>query len=138
LVWWSGHTIEASIDANVSIGDLVFLDPTVPDWRLSDFTSARGSQMLGIKVGDTKVLLDGHVVVTNSSIATNWPLVNGQTIGNIGSPIYGDPANNGQMTTTVPSTTGDYVRLLGHCYNYESGERYYIMFFRPSNDWLVI
>jgi hypothetical protein len=116
---------------------LVYLEPSSGIWQVVDFTSVRGSKMLGIYVDTDTILLDGHVVVS-TVVAANFPFVNGSSPW-IGNPIYGDSSAGGQMSNAVPTTTGDYVRLLGHVYyNYTADSDYYIMLFRPSNDWIVI
>jgi hypothetical protein len=110
-VWWSGHTIDCTVDTPVTLGDLVYLEPTSGIWQVVDFISARGSKMLGICVGDGAVLLDGHVTVTVNSSTTDYPFLNGSSPW-VGNPIYGDSTAAGQMSNAVPTTTGDYVRIL--------------------------
>jgi hypothetical protein len=136
-VWWSGHTIEASVDGGLAIGKLAYLEPSAGMWYAVDFNTVRGSKMLGIYVGTNTILLDGHVVVSTAP-AANFPFVNGSSPW-IGEPLYGDASAAGQMSNVVPTATGDYVRVLGHVYyNYTADSDYYIMLFRPSNDWIVL
>ena len=43
------------------------------------------------------------------------------------------------MSTNVHTTAGQYVRILGHVYyNNTVSTDYWIMKFRPSNEWYVI
>jgi hypothetical protein len=43
------------------------------------------------------------------------------------------------MSTNVPTTAGQYVRILGHAYYQNTGTpEYWVMKFRPSNDWVEI
>ena len=56
-----------------------------------------------------------------------------------GIPIYIRDGGVGVMSTTTPTTSGNYVRICGHAY-YKSGgvADTYIMKFRPSNDWVQL
>lgn len=58
-----------------------------------------------------------------------------------GAPLYLDPSNPGQMTFTAPTTgSGVVVRIVGHAVDSVSANRttYYIIYFRPSSDWIEL
>jgi hypothetical protein len=54
-----------------------------------------------------------------------------------GPPIYLD-TTAGSATTTVPATSGNVVRILGHVYNYSNGASATVIRFNPDNFWLVV
>jgi hypothetical protein len=127
-------------DGTVNDGMLVYLD-TNATWYPVTQNSATAIKMLGIACnvagGAGFVLLEGHVVITDTG--TGGPHVTG---ADHGLPIYiEDNTTTGQMSTTVPTTTGGshVVRVLGHCYWNNSGTTdQWMMKFRPSNDWILI
>ena len=138
--WWSGHTIEATNTPPIltPIGSVLVLK--AGSWIEADFSGADGTLMVGIWLGGGQILLDGHLVVTTLGTTVGFPEVDGlSTSTEIGMPIYGDPALLGNMTITQPTTLGNTIRRLGHAY-YEDGINtgYYLMLFRPSNDWRVV
>ena len=58
-----------------------------------------------------------------------------------GAAVYLDPSNPGDMTFTAPTTgTGTVVRVVGHGIESVTAARstYYIIYFRPSNDWIEL
>jgi len=83
------------------------------------------------------VLLEGHVAINDTSTASAYVAGAG-----FGLPVYiEDSTTTGTMSTTVPTTTGgpNIVRVLGHCYQQNSGDvTKWMMKFRPSNDWVEI
>jgi hypothetical protein len=145
-IWYSGHTI----DGVVSFPPLP-LPPTLfgvvvalvgGTWERAKFTTGEnGTNMLGIWLGDNKILLDGHCVVVTTGVTTNFPQCDGLTTSRIGSPIYGQPSIfGGNMTITEPISTGNIVKRLGHAYyedNTTANAGYFIMLFRPSNDYTI-
>ena len=43
------------------------------------------------------------------------------------------------MSTAIPAIAGQYVRILGHAYYKNTvASNYWVMKFRPANDWYVI
>jgi len=138
------------IDSTVTEGMLVYLF-TNNKWIPVEQASTRATLLLGIahdlellppnpppfptnKLG--KILLEGHVVIDDTSTA--GPHV---TSADYGMPVYiKDSTTTGTMSTVVPTTTGsnNVVRVLGHCYQKNSGTAtQWIMKFRPSNDWVI-
>ena len=58
-----------------------------------------------------------------------------------GAPLYLDPSNTGDMTFTAPTSgSGVVVRIVGHAIDSISAARatYYIIYFRPSSDWIEL
>jgi hypothetical protein len=133
---YSGDVVEASIHGSVSTWDLVSLD-TDGTWYQADNTTVDSTYLLGIYLGGIGgidlVLLEGHITVDDGSIGPN---IQGLDEG---LPIYMRDSAAGGMSTIIPTTTGNYVRICGHAY-YRSGGTAgnYIMKFRPSNDWVQL
>ena len=144
--------ITTSIDSTVTEGNLVYLD-TDSTWYPVNQAANGSTKLLGIahnlqtifppnppplptnQLGS--IFLEGHVVIDDTSFS--GPNVQG---ADHGLPIYiRDGTTQGLMSTTVPSTTSgnNVVRLLGHCYQQNSGTAtQWMMKFRPSNDWVEI
>ena len=139
-VWWSGHTIVGVVRGTVTIGQLIVYNPAVSEWRLWDASLSTSTHIAGILVDDDTILLDGHVIVQNEDGGfTDTPLVTGLSTANVGKPIYGSETVKGEMDITAPTSGGYYVRIFGHAY-YENtnAATNWIMFFRPSNDWVLL
>ena len=49
--------------------------------------------------------------------------------GSVGDPVY--LSTSGNLTVTVPTGTGDAIRLMGHKIATN------VVYFRPSNDWII-
>ena len=94
--------------------------------------------MLGIAFGiasyDPQVLIEGTMVI-NDTYSDTPQMSNIQP----GSPIYIRGNAVGLMYANAPGNPGEYSRVLGHAY-YQSATTasYWIMKFRPSNDWVEI
>jgi hypothetical protein len=131
---WSGDVIEGAIDGSVSTWDLVSLDAS-GNWIQADNTNVKSTCMLGIYTGvDNLVLLEGHITVDDGS---SGPNIQGLSMG---IPIYIRDGGVGLMSTILPTTSNNYVRICGHAY-YKSGGSItdaYIIKFRPSNDWVQL
>ena len=141
-----GDIIEADgtttfIDSTVTDGMLVYLY-TNAYWYPVNQADLRATSLLGIAhnvyapSGTGYVLLEGHVVIDDTAIS--GPYVSGSAYG---APVYiKDSTTTGEMSTAVPTTTGsNIVRVLGHCYQQNSGTTsQWMMKFRPSNDWVEI
>ena len=114
-------------------------------WAPVDQAGIRSTHLLGIAHNLVPappnlsgwILLEGHVVIDDTS--TSGPYV---ASAGYGLPIYiEDSTTTGTMSTVVPTTTSgtNIVRLLGHCYQQNSGtSTQWMMKFRPSNDWVEI
>jgi hypothetical protein len=133
---YSGDVIEGNIHGSVSQWDLVSLDPN-GTWYRADDATISSTYLLGIYLGNISgdlILLEGHITV-NDNVGGS-PDIQGLATG---IPIYIRDGGVGDMSTTLPTTTGNYVRICGHAY-YKSGgaSDTYIMKFRPSNDWIQL
>jgi hypothetical protein len=130
-----------ALDASVVNFDLVYLN-TDNKWYPVDVTTSSSSKLLGIAwgvgTGKEKVLIEGNMVVAPASTgATDVPLIDNLDFG---LPIYIRTGGGSfYMSTTTPGASGNYVRVLGHAY-YQgvAASDYWVMKFRPSNDWYVI
>lgn len=125
----------ATIDGAVTDFDFVFLD-TDGTWKAVDNASTRATKMLGVAWnigGDNRVLLEGHLPV-NSVNASDSPYVVGVDHG---LPIY--LSASFAATTTVPTATGEYVRIIGHAY-YQNGSStdYWMINFNPDHTWVQL
>ena len=138
-----------AIHNTVTEGMLVYLD-TNTVWYPVNQAATGATKLLGIAHNlvslppnppfpsnqTGQILLEGHVVIDDTS--TSGPTVAGAAYG---LPVYiRDGTTQGLMSTTVPTTTGsNVVRVLGHCYQQNSGTTsQWMMKFRPSNDWVEI
>jgi len=149
-----GDVIESNgtttvIDSTVTAGMLVYLD-TNTVWYPVNQAATGATKLLGIAHNlvslppnppfptnqSGQILLEGHVVIDDTSTA--GPFVAG---ADHGLPIYiRNNTTTGTMSTTLPTATGsNIVRVLGHCYQQNSGTAtQWMMKFRPSNDWVQI
>jgi hypothetical protein len=127
----------SNIDPTVVTGDLVSLYED-GIWYQTDQASISGSYMLGIctePYNKGSVFTEGTITVVTASGYADIPFVEGTSF--YGKPVYMRPGVLGGLTTTIP-TTG-YVRVVGHLYyNNQTNTDYWLMKFRPSNDWYVI
>jgi len=135
---YEGEVIEGILDNNVAQFDLVYLEKTDGMWYQVTQGTDNCSRLLGIcaETGvSPKVILEGSITVNDGSY-TDTPQV--QYIDN-GSPIYIKESAGNTMSIIVPTTAGQYVRILGHAYYQNTNNSaYWTMKFRPSNDWVVI
>ena len=127
----SGEIIESNnFDGAVTLYDLISLvDGT---WEQTVQSNANSKRLLGIYIGDNKVLLSGYLTFTDNT--GDGPVVGGNM--KAGLVVYIQEAAVGLMSTTVP--TVDYVRTLGHIlYNNVNNTANWTMKFNPSNDWTI-
>jgi len=137
------------IDSTVTEGNLVYLD-TNSTWYPVNQAATGATKLLGIAHNlvslppnppfptnqSGQILLEGHVVIDDTSTA--GPFVAGAAYG---LPVYiRNNTTTGTMSTTLPTATGsNIIRVLGHCYQKNSGTiTQWMMKFRPSNDWVEI
>jgi hypothetical protein len=127
-----GQIIEGTIDAAAAAGQLVNLD-TDGTWYPVKNTSPPSTKMLGICVNQSKglVLLEGDVGVSDDNTYGTYVVS-----ASMGRPVYVGTAN-GELDTTQPGI--GVIRIVGHIY-YQSTTtaNYWLMKFRPSNDWYEI
>ena len=131
----AGQIIEATVDAGVVDYNLVYLD-TDGTWKGVKAAAGYGAdKMLGICISQASgyVLIEGDIGISDDNSQGAY------VIGaNYGLPVYAS-ATTGVMTTSKPTGTGAIVRVLGHIY-LQSGTdvNWWLMKFRPSNDWYEI
>jgi hypothetical protein len=134
---YEGEVIGGQLDGTVAQFDLVYLE-TDGKWYPVTQATADCSKLLGIcaNVGvKPEIILEGSITV-NDGTYTDTPRV--QLIDH-GLPIYIRESAGSTMSTNVPTTAGQYVRILGHAYYQNIGTPgYWVMKFRPANDWYVI
>ena len=130
----AGDIIQGTVDGGVSQYNLAYLDID-GIWKNVDQTASTSTKMLGIYIGGSQILLDGHISANTNGV--------GITIGpgiqnpNDGLPVYIDPGPSSQFNTTIP--TSNYIRTLGYLYyNNTITSNYWILKFRPSTDWYKI
>ena len=87
--------------------------------------------------GPGSILLEGTITILSSSAYhSESPIVDNLDHG---LPIYIKNSSGKFLTTTAPTNSGQYVRVLGHAYQQSSTyPDYWVMKFRPSNDWITI
>jgi hypothetical protein len=134
---YEGEVIGAAVDGTVNQFDLVYLE-TDGKWYPVTQGTADCSKLLGICAATgarAQIILEGSITI-NDGTYTDTPLVQSPSHG---LPIYIRDGAGNTMSTVVPTTLGEYVRILGHAYHQQTGTpEYWIMKFRPSNDWIEI
>lgn len=134
----TGEILEGTtIDSGVQDYDLVVLasDGT---WYTANMATQDAVRMLGIAYsvgGRNNVLLEGTMVVSSGS--NGAPKISTLSIGN---PVYMNTTSSGIfLSTNAPVASGQFVRVLGHTYyNSTNDNTWYLMKFRPSNDWIQL
>ena len=126
---WTGEVISGTAGANITVGQLCYMN-TAGRWRAANADNlAESSTLLGIcllsasGLGSTFMLLKGFVETTYSLGGTP------------GEPLYIEPgsgAGNGYVTPTVPTVTGQFVRIIGHTHNSTT------IRFNPDNIWVEL
>jgi hypothetical protein len=134
---YEGEVIAGILDGTVNQFDLVYLE-TDGKWYTVTQGTADCSKLLGIcaKTGvKPEIILEGSITVNDDTYA-DTPRVQ---FPDHGLPIYIRESAGNTMSTNVPAIAGQYVRILGHAY-YQNGNNieYWVMKFRPSNEWYVI
>ncbi len=58
----------------------------------------------------------------------------------LGAPLYLSDTATGRMTFDVPGSTNEVVRIVGHAVRtlVISSVTYYVIYFKPSNDWIEL
>jgi hypothetical protein len=126
---YTGHIVGETINVSVSVGDLIYLDYNDNTWYQVDQTTDSSIKILGVYVGLNYVLLEGDIVL-DASYITNPEL---------GKSIF--ISGSARFTSRPELLTSGYIRSIGHIYyNYNDGiaTDYWILRFKPSNDWMQI
>jgi hypothetical protein len=126
---WTGEAIRGTAGANITVGQLCYMN-TAGRWRPADADANPASTtLLGIcllsasGLGTTFILLKGFVETSYSLGSTP------------GEPLYIEPASGagaGYVTPIVPTTAGQFVRLIGHTHNGTT------IRFNPDNIWIEL
>ena len=136
---YEGEEITGQVDGTAAQFDLVYLE-TDGKWYPVTQATADCSKLLGICAaigggGNGRIILEGSITVNDGTYATT-PVVQSPDHG---LPIYIRESAGNAMSTNVPTTVGQYVRILGHAYYQNTGTpAYWIMKFRPSNEWIEL
>jgi hypothetical protein len=126
---WTGEAIRGTAGANITVGQLCYMN-TAGRWRPADADANPASTtLLGIcllsasGLGTTFILLKGFVETSYSLGSTP------------GESLYIEPASGagaGYVTPIVPTTAGQFVRLIGHTHNGTT------IRFNPDNIWIEL
>ena len=101
-------------------------------WELADANTSNSTLLLGIALSDA--IADGEFqVLLNGIYSTTYHNQTG--IITPGYPLY-ISTTAGNVTETAPSSSGDYVRLIGH--NIVQGAGHEIIRFAPDNTWIEL
>jgi len=126
---YAGQIIRGTVDAAVTAGQLVDLESD-GIWYSVKNLAPNATRMLGICVDQAtgQVLIEGDAGVSDDNTFGTYVVS-----ASIGLPVYVGTAN-GYLETAQP--TNGVVRTVGHIY-YQSTTtaNYWLMKFRPSNDW---
>ena len=127
-----GQIIEGVIEVAATAGQIVNLDTDGTWYRVKNL-SPEATKMLGICVDQGKglILLEGDVGVSDDNTFGTYVVS-----ASIGLPVYVG-TTTGVLDTAQP--TNGVVRVVGHIYYQSTTDaNYWLMKFRPSNDWYVI
>jgi hypothetical protein len=123
--------IKQSTTTNVNSGQLLYKTGIANEWALADADAlASATTLLGVAMssGNTEiaVLLEGFYNTVYHDQAT---------ASSTGKPLF-ISATAGNVTQLPPSTTGQYVRIVGHNY-YCSGDDT-VVYFKPDATWIEL
>jgi hypothetical protein len=117
--------------------DYVYLDRSAGEWMPVNNVTDRATKMLGIAFdvgGANRVLTNGSVTVTNTPGTYSMPGVD--TLEH-GIPIY--LSSSAYATKFTPTSSGEYVRILGHAYYQNTNDvDVWVMDFRPDHTWVQL
>lgn len=102
--------------SSLTAGKLYVLSSSV--WTLTDISDAtKSTYHMGVAIDSTTVMIRGYI---NNGLYAGF---------STGEPLYAE--DSGVVTNTIPSTSGDIVRVIGHSINGSLRTIY----FNPSNDY---
>jgi hypothetical protein len=117
-----------------TVGNIYNLKST--GWVVADAAGASDSSgLLGMStrtVSSNYFMSEGFISILSTNVGGTYA---------DGAPLYLDPSNTGDMTFTAPTSgSGVVVRIVGHAIDSISAARatYYIIYFRPSSDWVEL
>jgi hypothetical protein len=118
-----------TLNGTVTAGDVVYLNSS-GTWQRADKTSETACKSkLGISLGSSgggtvNILIKGWVRYTAYTHMTA-----------VGSPVFvGTAGSTGGQTQTATTTTGQFIRCIGHCWSATSD----ILIFDPDNTWAEV
>ena len=129
---YAGQVIRGTVDAATTAGQLVNLDPD-GIWYPVKNLSPQATKMLGICVDQAsgQVLIEGDVGVSDDNTFGTYVVS-----ASMGLPVYVS-TTSGELDTTQPGS--GVVRTVGHIYYQSTTDaNYWLMKFRPSNDWYEV
>ena len=114
-------------NGTISAGDVIvyMTNGLASGWTRAQGSTAFGKGMLGIAMGTSPS--DGILI---KGFARNIAFAS----GGLGSPLYLDPSNAGDTTSTIPSSTNNIVRIVGYMLNPTNDE----IFFDPDKSWVQV
>ena len=132
-------TIGTSTQGDVKRGHLVYYDSS-KQWVPAGADALWGTgsaEMIGIALSNIPhvdgVLVKGLYNLNLNYVSGSSPTLRaGPGFFDIGSQVYISPEVSGTYTTTIPSGSGQYVRVLGHAIDEN------IIYFNPSKDFIEI
>ena len=129
--------ISSTTDGNVSDGDVVnfgtgtvvagqcYYYTSAGAWALADRrTEAASIGFLAVAMGDGLATAVGMCIRGMVTMATD--------VGDVGDVLW--LRINGAFENSIPTTSGEYVRVMGYCLDNSNGQ----IFFNPSQDWTEI
>tara|TARA_Y100000310_G_scaffold308508_1_gene351672 strand:+ start:481 stop:996 length:516 start_codon:yes stop_codon:yes gene_type:complete len=129
----AGTTLVAGLSTHSSVakGHLVYLD-SAKEWKRASAgdSTAPSKSLIGIATS-TAPHTDG--TLTHGLYSLNTSHVSGSVgVFTNGAQIYMSPETSGSFTTTIPSGSGEIVRVVGHAVDAS------IIYFAPSPDYIEI
>ena len=121
--------VDGTTAASVSTGQLVFLNSSA-QWTLAaaNDTGVGENELLAIALS-AKPHIGG--VMTHGVIKLNTSYINGSSF-TVGAQVFMHPSTAGSYTSTLPSTTGQIVRVVGYAVAADT------LFFSPSPDYIEV
>jgi hypothetical protein len=105
-------------------GNIYFYDNTGV-WDITDAQGVASSTGL-LAVAKGTLPRDGMILRGMATLATDP--------GTVGDPLYLLAGGQGEASSTPPSSSGEVVRLIGHCLDSTNGQ----IWFNPDNIWIEI
>lgn len=131
---YRGTIVQAgtSSHSEVSSSHIVYLDST-KQWKraAADLPKTGSAQLIGIALS-TAPHTDG--VLTYGLYRLTSSYISGSSAGTfeIGAQVYVSPLTSGSYTTTIPSGSGEAVRVVGHSIDSD------MIYFNPSQDYIEV
>lgn len=126
-------TLVYFLNTTVVKGDVYFLNVTGPAWSSAQANAAATASGLLAVAKNTNsnthgMMLQGFVRLDSGSY---------EGTPAIGAPLYLSDTTAKQLTFTVPATSGDVVRVCGHCLQ-KDGSNHILVHWNPSSDYIEL